>query len=726
MHDLQKKAEREDISTVSWLHVDLDPRAGEDLEEERKRIRSTLFTNLPKGVPAATVIVFSGGGYQGFWKLKDPIPIDGDLTKAEDAKRYNQQLELVFGADNCHNIDRIMRLPGTMNLPNAQKRKKGRVEVLASLMEFNENTYPLDIFTKAPVLQTRSGALIAGGGIEVQVSGNVERVQDTSELDKWDLSDRVKVIMAQGKDPEIPLKTDNSRSAWLFFFCCELIRKKVPDDVIYSIVTDHEWGISESVLNMKSGAEKYALRQIQRAHENAVDPMLEYFNSKYAIIKKFGGRCLVVSDIYDYALKRTRLVRQPLSEFEKGYENKNVKIGEDANGNIKFKPAGTWWRKHPQRRQYDTVVFAPGQETAADCYNLWKGFAVESVPGDCGLFLQHVEQVICSGNAAHCNYLMGWMARMIQVPGAPGEVAVVLRGGRGVGKSIFIKTLGHLLGRHYLEVSNPSHLTGNFNSHLRDLVMLFANEAFFAADKKHKSILNTLITEETMAVEAKGVDVEPAPNYIHLMMASNDTHVIPAGGDERRFFVLDVSDAYKQNEAYFAALLKQMYSEGGNEALLHHLLTLNISDYHVRVIPNTNILDEQKQLSLGQEEEWWFRKLMDGQMLYNGEESWPKVVMFRDIVSDYVEHARKHNTLYRSTETRLGHFLHHILPTHKTARRRAEIEVSGYEGYVTKRIIQALVYHMPTLALCREKWERLHGGHVDWPAEETEQSGFLE
>ena len=41
-------------------------------------------------------------------------------------------------------------------------------------------------------------------------------------------------------------------------------------------------------------------------------------------------------------------------------------------------------------------------------------------------------------------------------------------------------------------------------------------------------------------------------------MASNDLHVIPAGGDERRFFVVDVGDGKKENHAYFLAISDQM------------------------------------------------------------------------------------------------------------------------------------------------------------------------
>ena len=41
-----------------------------------------------------------------------------------------------FGSDEAtHNIDRILRLPGTVNYPNKKKRVKGRVPTLAYVVE---------------------------------------------------------------------------------------------------------------------------------------------------------------------------------------------------------------------------------------------------------------------------------------------------------------------------------------------------------------------------------------------------------------------------------------------------------------------------------------------------------------------------------------------------------------------------------------------------------------
>ena len=126
IRDLTKKAEREDIKEVRWLHVDIDPRVGEPLVEEQERLKSLLTEKLPPGIPKPTAIIFSGGGYQGFWHLEEPIEIDGDIERAEDAARYNLALERAFQADHCHNVDRIMRLPGTVNIPDERKARKGR------------------------------------------------------------------------------------------------------------------------------------------------------------------------------------------------------------------------------------------------------------------------------------------------------------------------------------------------------------------------------------------------------------------------------------------------------------------------------------------------------------------------------------------------------------------------------------------------------------------------
>jgi len=114
------KATKADITDVRWLHVDVDPRTGEDLGTEQERILDAL-----RGYsPPPTMIVFSGRGYQGYWKLSGPASHDV-------AERCNRAIEIALGGDCCHDVCRVMRCPGLINYPDERKAKGGAVPTMA-------------------------------------------------------------------------------------------------------------------------------------------------------------------------------------------------------------------------------------------------------------------------------------------------------------------------------------------------------------------------------------------------------------------------------------------------------------------------------------------------------------------------------------------------------------------------------------------------------------------
>ena len=259
---------------------------------------------------------------------------------------------------------------------------------------------------------------------------------------------------------------------------------------------------------------------------------------------------------------------------------------------------GKWWIEHAERRQYDGIVYAPGatEETIRGKLNLWTGFSCEPRPGICDRYLAHLRQNICNGHEGHNEYLLNWMAYAVQHPKRQGEVAVVLRGKKGVGKGVAIKCFGMLFGSHFRHISQPGHLTGHFNAHLQQCSVLFADEAFFAGDRAHENILKALITEESLMIEPKGIDPFPVTNRLHIILSSNNEWVVPAGADARRYFVLAVADTHQQDHSYFAAIEKEML-DGGREALLHTLMNRDISKFNVRNVPHTEALADQKTRS---------------------------------------------------------------------------------------------------------------------------------
>lgn len=124
------KPNKAQILGGEFLHIDLDPRLGEDIGAERSRILNALrnFSPIP------SIITDSGSGYWGFWRLSEVYITNGDAEKIAKFEAFNRGLELALNGDACHNIDRVTRLVGTWNLPDANKRDKGRTAAPAKIV----------------------------------------------------------------------------------------------------------------------------------------------------------------------------------------------------------------------------------------------------------------------------------------------------------------------------------------------------------------------------------------------------------------------------------------------------------------------------------------------------------------------------------------------------------------------------------------------------------------
>ena len=141
--ELTKKASKADIAAIEYPLADLDPADDEASEAAKVRYLAQLETFEPK----PTAVVDSGNGIQCLWRLTNPIvlPEEEAVRKAiiEDVEARVKALMVRLGAKpGTQNIDRILRLPGTTNLPNAKKRKEGRVECPTKLIAFNGASYP--------------------------------------------------------------------------------------------------------------------------------------------------------------------------------------------------------------------------------------------------------------------------------------------------------------------------------------------------------------------------------------------------------------------------------------------------------------------------------------------------------------------------------------------------------------------------------------------------------
>ena len=338
--------------------------------------------------------------------------------------------------------------------------------------------------------------------------------------------------------------------------------------------------------------------------------LIEQMNERFCVVLN-GGKFAVFMEDEDGIFDPPRRVWTKMSraDFLHFHEDERVK----AMGSRRELSVAELWLASPRRRKYPGIVLDPeGRDRGK--LNLWRGWAVEPKPGNWSIMRELIEQVLCSGDRASSDYVLRWMAFMFQHPGTSPEAAITFRGREGTGKGTLGRALMQITGTHGLTVSSPAQFAGRFNAHLRTVAFLFADEAFWPGHKEAEGALKQLVTEPVIAFEGKGADIVPGRNLIHLMMASNNEWVIPAGLDARRFAVFDVSDARRNDKAFFGALNAQM-AAGGLAAMLHDLLAMDIEGWHPsRGIPKTQALAEQKALSLDPASKWWMGLLDRGSL----------------------------------------------------------------------------------------------------------------
>jgi len=300
-------------------------------------------------------------------------------------------------------------------------------------------------------------------------------------------------------------------------------------------------------------------------------------------------------------LHSDQIILYKLDDLKKEFANQ--KVLDNSSDKPKMMNLADMWLEHPDRRTYaGGICFSPDGQVL-NKYNLWRGWSYKPVQGDVSPFIEFVTNVIAGGDEGHAKYILGWVAQMIQKPQSKVGVGLVLRGGKGTGKTFFGELVGGLCKAHHRIVSKADHVTGRFNRHLEDTLVLQCDEAYWARNKGAEGALKDLLTNPRITVERKGMDSYSSNNYTRLMFTSNEEWIVPASLDERRFAIFDVSKSRQQDSSYFKSL-RRWYVRGGAEALMYFFRHLDIADVDVRDAPKTNALDEQKLLSLDTVDQW--------------------------------------------------------------------------------------------------------------------------
>jgi hypothetical protein len=136
------KCTARDIIAIRALAFDIDFTVKKD-PELVKALLMFIDARLI-GALRPSLVIDSGGGVQLIYLLRQIVDVRSNPNERravtdlandfEDLLRSQVPSSLPIKIDNMSNVDRVMRLPGTINFPKAEKIEKGQTEALAHIV----------------------------------------------------------------------------------------------------------------------------------------------------------------------------------------------------------------------------------------------------------------------------------------------------------------------------------------------------------------------------------------------------------------------------------------------------------------------------------------------------------------------------------------------------------------------------------------------------------------
>ena len=254
---------------------------------------------------------------------------------------------------------------------------------------------------------------------------------------------------------------------------------------------------------------------------------------------------------------------------------------------------------------YNKMVFKPeGHNLLKDELNTWIGFeAKEEENFDINkiqLFLNHIKEVWASGNDEYYNYIITWLASIVQTPWKKTMVALLIQGDQGSGKGLITDFLMvHLFGLGLSEQTiGIDKLVQRFNGCIASKLFINPNELVSITDGFNNVFdrLKPLITDNFIQVEQKGIEPFTIENNANFIMTTNHSHTIKVERCDRRYALFSCDNKYTKNFDYFDKLSKSLTQDCANN-LFTYLKKYEIK-IDLRRIPETELRRETISLSL--------------------------------------------------------------------------------------------------------------------------------
>jgi hypothetical protein len=200
--------------------------------------------------------------------------------------------------------------------------------------------------------------------------------------------------------------------------------------------------------------------------------------------------------------------------------------------------------------------------------------------------LAYIEADLCAHDPAAYEYVLNWLAHLLQRPHEKPGVALVITGEQGTGKSTLNKLIARMLPAGTSTMtSNREQLFGRFTIHLLHLLHFGAEELVHGGNHREDSAIKDLITSTSFSYEEKNQTPFVAENYTRFVLTSNSWRPVSTHDGKRRYLILQASDEHKGNRDYWRDLYDAMRSPAGIGGLMRFLDERDLWDFDPAAVP---------------------------------------------------------------------------------------------------------------------------------------------
>lgn len=307
--------------------------------------------------------------------------------------------------------------------------------------------------------------------------------------------------------------------------------------------------------------------------------------------------------------------------------------------------AGRFWLASPLKSDIGNLDFYPGNIKTFDTYNIFKGISItreacqfEDIKESIKPIQDHIFNIWCKKNQTDYEYTIKLLAFYLQNLDTKSGVALVISGDKGSGKSCIIEKFLKIYGEYGKIVPKLEDILGNFNSILKDSLMVYINEATFTGDKGNINKLRNLVTSPKVNVNEKFMPQYTISNFSNFIIDGNSDQLVCNHGEERRFFILETDNKWKgvdtvQKQKYFEPILKIK-----PQTMANWLYGIDLTGFNQREIPETNKVKEARIDSFDSHEGFFFNVIDEGVHII-----FKKEIPIVDFYNEYLEYTSMEN-----------------------------------------------------------------------------------